>query len=277
MEASQKDINHQDAFGNTALMIAANNGQLDRVRELVEAKADVNLQDKYGQSALIYAAFGNYLDVVQYLLKHGANMDIQVRCKCIVLLSFGCVFGARHSLTLAANIMCHFYCLTALPQTKFGQTAMMKAAFSNSHHIVSALLGRRANVDLQATDGRTALMIASQTNNLKVVEDLVEQAGADVNRQDATGKTAAMLAAENGCFMVVTYLARAGCDTNIRDHEGHTLFDMVDKTSGQGQEVTRMKLEQAVARGLQAARDSELAKAAAKAEEEAANAEESMA
>ncbi len=40
-------------FGNTALMIASNNGHLDKVRELIEAKANVNLQDKYGQSAYV--------------------------------------------------------------------------------------------------------------------------------------------------------------------------------------------------------------------------------
>jgi ankyrin repeat protein len=174
----------------------------------------VNLQDKYGQSALIYASFGNYLEVVEYLLKHGASLDLQ---------------------------------------TKFGQTALFKAAFANSHNIVSSLIAHNANVDLQATDGRTALMIASQANNLKVVEELVERADADVNRQDATGKTAAMLAAENGCFMVVTYMARAGADVGIRDHNGHSLLDMVDKTSGQAQDVTRARLEQAVARGLEQA------------------------
>lgn len=34
-------------------MIAAGQGKLDAVRELLDAKADVNLQDKYGQSAYV--------------------------------------------------------------------------------------------------------------------------------------------------------------------------------------------------------------------------------
>ena len=50
---SSKDPNHQDAFGNTALMIASNNGRIDDVRELLEVKADVNLKDKYGQTAYV--------------------------------------------------------------------------------------------------------------------------------------------------------------------------------------------------------------------------------
>jgi len=70
--------------------------------------------------------------------------------------------------------------------------------------------------------------------------------------------TAAMLAAENGCYMVVTYLAKVGADVyNIRDNKGRTLFDITDKTSGQPQEVTRKKLEAAVDKGLKAARVTE--------------------
>ena len=45
----------------------------------------------------------------------------------------------------------------------------MKAAFSNSHHIMSLLVQAGANVNLQSLDGRTALMIAGQCNNLKIV------------------------------------------------------------------------------------------------------------
>ncbi len=70
--------------------------------------------------------------------------------------------------------------------------------------------------------------------------------------------TAAMLAAENGCYMVVTYLAKVGANVfNIKDKQGRSLFDIVDKTSGQSQEVTRKRLEVAVSKGLKAAKASE--------------------
>lgn len=46
---------------------------------------------------------------------------------------------------------------------------------------MSALIEKKANVDIQAKNGMTALMIASITNNLKIVEHLVDFGNADVN------------------------------------------------------------------------------------------------
>jgi ankyrin repeat protein len=135
-DGEKKHVDHQDSFGNTALMIAANQGDFLKVKSLCEGNVaagnppcDVNKQDKYGQTALVFAAFSGYQDIVEILLKYKAQPDIQ---------------------------------------TKFGQTALMKAAFSNSHHIMSLLVQAGANVNLQCMDGRTALSIAGQCNNLKM-------------------------------------------------------------------------------------------------------------
>lgn len=74
-------------------------------------------------------------------------------------------------------------------------------------------------------------MIASQCNNLKIVQHLVEVGKADVNLttlvkedgantplgQDPGGRTAMMLAADKGCLMVVEYLVKVGADIHIKD------------------------------------------------------------
>jgi len=72
------DVNHQDDYGWTALMIAAWNRHLDIVKYLVkEGKANVNIENKYGYTALMKAARNGYLDIVEYLVKAGANVDQQ--------------------------------------------------------------------------------------------------------------------------------------------------------------------------------------------------------
>jgi len=213
-EESKKHVDHQDSFGNTALMIAANQGDFLKVKSLLEQKADVNKQDKYGQTALVFAAFSGYQDIVDILLRYKAQPDIQ---------------------------------------TKFGQTALMKAAFSNSHHIMSLLVQAGANVDLQCADGRTALMIAGQCNNLKIVQYLAEQGKANLNIQNQDGRTAMHLAAEKGCLMVVEYLTKVGADYNIKDKEGKVVYDIADRTSGASAEKMRELVEAAVKRGLDAA------------------------
>lgn len=66
-------------FGNTALMIASNQGDFLKVKALCEQKADVNKQDKYGQTALIFASFSGYQDIVELLLRYKALPDIQTK------------------------------------------------------------------------------------------------------------------------------------------------------------------------------------------------------
>ncbi|CAO3657049.1 unnamed protein product [Mucor hiemalis] len=59
------------------LWVAAGDGQLDRVRELVESGIDVNGHDQFGYTAMHAAVSYGQFEVVKYLLDHGANVDVQ--------------------------------------------------------------------------------------------------------------------------------------------------------------------------------------------------------
>jgi hypothetical protein len=65
------------AWGNTALMIASQNGNLDLVKMLIRFKADVNLDFGYGScpfpTALVYAQKNKHLHVEHELLGAGAT------------------------------------------------------------------------------------------------------------------------------------------------------------------------------------------------------------
>ena len=62
--------------GGTALHIAATDGNLGNVQELLKAKADPNIQDGNGQTALIRAAEEGNKNVILALLKAGANTQL---------------------------------------------------------------------------------------------------------------------------------------------------------------------------------------------------------
>ncbi|EAW09813.1 DIL and Ankyrin domain protein [Aspergillus clavatus NRRL 1] len=66
-----------------SLNMAASNGDVDRVRKLVQGKArefvDVNMPDEEGTVPLIYASCFGHQDVVSALLGAGANVDQQDR------------------------------------------------------------------------------------------------------------------------------------------------------------------------------------------------------
>lgn len=60
-------------------------------------------------------------------------------------------------------------------------------------------------------------MLAAAQNNLDMVNMLLD-AGADINIQDADGSTALMCAAEHGCIEIVkVLLSQPDCDTTIQD------------------------------------------------------------
>ncbi|KAI7851420.1 ankyrin repeat-containing domain protein [Circinella umbellata] len=59
------------------LWIAAGDGQLDRVKELIESGIDVNSHDEYGYTALHAAVSYNQKEILDYLLEKGGNINIE--------------------------------------------------------------------------------------------------------------------------------------------------------------------------------------------------------
>jgi len=67
------DINFQDKFGDTALMIVSSKGNTEMVKILLDHGADVNLQDKFGDTALKHASRKGHNRVMELLKAAGAK------------------------------------------------------------------------------------------------------------------------------------------------------------------------------------------------------------
>ncbi len=65
-------VDPRNRYGETALMLAAANGDLELVKLLVDRGAKINLS---GWNPLIYAAWRSQTEVVRYLLDKGADID----------------------------------------------------------------------------------------------------------------------------------------------------------------------------------------------------------
>lgn len=76
---SGMDVNQPNLEGQTPLMLAvqADKNALAVTDLLLTQGAQVNETDRYGNTALIYAAQVGDLDVVKALVEHGANMAIK--------------------------------------------------------------------------------------------------------------------------------------------------------------------------------------------------------
>ena len=73
--AAGADVNAQNAYGDTALHIAANAADIRQLKALIAAGADLNLQNRQGQTALMLAAHRHDLNAVQALIEAGADLD----------------------------------------------------------------------------------------------------------------------------------------------------------------------------------------------------------
>jgi len=67
------DLNAKDPYGSTPLTIAATFGKTDVAVALIEAGADLNITNNDGSTALHAAAFLCHTAIVEALLDHGAN------------------------------------------------------------------------------------------------------------------------------------------------------------------------------------------------------------
>ena len=69
------DVNAKDNWGETVLMNATRDGNLDMVKYLAKNGADLDAKDKYGWTALIKAAQKGQIGVVKYLAENGADIE----------------------------------------------------------------------------------------------------------------------------------------------------------------------------------------------------------
>ena len=77
IEKNVVDINAQNKYGDTALMLASQNGHKDVVQLLLEKNAIVDIQNKYGMTALMKASSRGDKKMVQLLLDHGADINLK--------------------------------------------------------------------------------------------------------------------------------------------------------------------------------------------------------
>ena len=173
------NVNRGDSGGWTPLMVAAVNGHNQVVRELIRAGADVNGKNNTKRTALHWASRSGHSSVIKTLAEAGANLN---------------------------------------EQDEDGMTPLMKAAYWGNANVVVKLIRAGADVNGKNNTKRTALHWASSRGHSNVVKTLAE-AGANLNVQDEDGMTPLMEAADRGHANVVVKLIRAGADVNGKDND----------------------------------------------------------
>ena len=173
---------------------AAANGDVIRVRQMLNNGVHPDTQGPKGWTGLRKAAARNKCEVAFELLNHGANVD-------------------------ATNYT--------------GQTALIMACAYNHHQMATLLLSYGANPNLTNCGGRTALMIAASYGYSSVIGALLNKIShIDINKTDRGGKSALRMAAEYGHDEVAQMLEAASVkhpttelpDSNLKNQADYVLL-----------------------------------------------------
>lgn len=165
-----------------ALIKAAQEGDLDHIKLLVEEGADVNSQSDDRWTPLMVAALEGHVEMVETLFGKGAVLDAS---------------------------------------SGKGQNALIIATIEGHVEVVRALLEHGAEVNAGNSKGWTALRFAVSMDETEILHALIE-AGADTNIADHEGTTALMQAAGENLLDSLKALLEAGADPHIKDHKEQT-------------------------------------------------------
>ena len=157
-------VNAQDSNTTTPLVLAAIQGNLDIVKELITAGANVNLATEGGLTPLHCAVNKDFHEVAKYLIKKGANVNA-VTAKgstslhwasynknyalCKLLIQAGAIVNAK-----AMN----------------GFTPLHWAAYTDAGDLVTLLIANGADLTLTDNNNQTARAVAEERNAKSALE-----------------------------------------------------------------------------------------------------------
>ncbi len=204
------------------LFVAAAQGRVERLNDLVAQGADVNARDKrrretYGFTPLMWASMHGQARAARRLLALGADIEARDEADGATALmratDNGRVEVARILLKGGADPNAH---------DRLGWTALMGSARQGDSFMAEFLLEQGADVNRKRpADGADALMCAVEAGNLMAVETLIA-GGADTRSRDSAGRTALMRAVEGGRTDIVKVLIEADADPDQADRKGVT-------------------------------------------------------
>lgn len=206
---SKKQVNKEEDGQMNSLFIAAEQGDLQAVKQLIDTGVDVNAQDDKGRTALMIATYARNVDVAKALIEAGADVNLQDDMKNSPFLYAGAEgYMEILKLTIAAGA-------DPTVVNRYGGTALIPAA-ERGHVETVKLLLEETTVDVNHVNnlGWTALMEAVILNDgnekqQEIITILIEH-GADVTIPDSDGVTPLQHAKAKGFVEIEKLLLEAG-------------------------------------------------------------------
>ncbi|MCY4178307.1 MAG: ankyrin repeat domain-containing protein [Endozoicomonadaceae bacterium] len=232
-KAAKTTVDKKEYDYNTALILASQNGDSDKVSKLLKSGyIDINTVS----TALIMASKNGHSEIVSMILNYlRAHIDI-VKASGLMAIIIDCCQKYFASDTVNPDVNKEFL-KTMLKllnvedidintQTLEEGLTLLMIAIQNAftETAVELLNNRNINVNMATyNDHITALMMACEQKNLSVLQHLIADTNLDINARDKEGCTALHYACKMGDIKVVSaLLAHQQININAEDANGLT-------------------------------------------------------
>ena len=212
------DVNHCDKEGFTAVLNAAQQGNLDVLKLLKESGATIHVQNEMGRNSIMSAAIGTGdCDTVRWLIEQGVDVN---HCD---KEGFTAVLNAAQQGNLDVLKLLKESGANIHVQNEMGRNSIMSAAIGTGDcNTVRWLIEQRVDVNHCDKEGFTAVLNAAQQGNLDVLK-LLKESGANIHAQTKMGENSIMAASGGtGDYNTMRWLIEQGIDVNHRNERGAT-------------------------------------------------------
>lgn len=168
--------------GNSALMYAAEKGNMQIMKMLVAAGAEVNTTGFNGATPLFHAILSNDFQATKYLLEQGADPNVK---------------------------------------DDFGVTPLLYTAATNQYQSADLLLFYHADPDVRDAEGNDPLMTAVTFENLET-SDVLLQNGLDPDTRDHRNNTPLIVGTQRGNYSIMDLLLDYEADANLANWKNYT-------------------------------------------------------
>jgi ankyrin repeat protein len=238
-------LNHQDEDGNTPLMIALYENNLDVAYRLLQAGADPNIPNNEQETPLLQAINKEDIRLVVAMLEAGGDPRVTNPdgLSALMLISrYGVnqiIPSDNDDVRLVPALLRYLIRIGADAnyQDPGGNTVLHHTINNEMSHLAQLFLNEGSDPNIQNNEGETPLMLAVARDDVGIVLELLLR-GANPNLQDTNGQTALMRAIYQS-EDIVFLLLEAGANPNIQDAEGDTAL-MVAVSVGNNSMATKL-------------------------------------
>ena len=211
MQKSTRLGNWRNSRNWTALHLAASKNAPKMLQLLSRSdKVDLNAVTDKGHTPLALAVLQACLQAVEVLLEVKANPDI---CNSVGWSTLHMV--AEQDACYMIRLLCVAGANTEI-QTKLGNTPLCIAAMHGRNDAAAELLKQNANPNARNEFGWSAIHYSAAANASKMVRQIGQVNGADLDLKTNEGNTALLLAASQGAKGAIKVLVKAGADLNVK-------------------------------------------------------------